>query len=390
MKLTLGFTAVLAGCAAAAAAAPAADVYILSNDEAAVESNLSVSPSEARLILLQRLAPAGRGASTAEIPHSADTETLVTLLNKYGGGGAEQPLFMPSQSQQQPSQLVVMLEGMTDEQIEETGHELNTKPSFTIADAPSPKANDKFVSDDIYAHAGVSSNHECSVNEITNPFEERCWSGRSTVAKYNVQKNPEILSDLTRQISNLAKLARSGEMETTLVLFPASASAKKWSEVTLHRRQSTSEQVISSSYAKAYAPDVSSSPKEEDHSVFYKSSGASTSASIPACFSSEDSCVTATGNCSGHGSCTNKYGSSSKDSCFACHCLSSINEESGSLTHWAGKTCSKEDVSVAFWLFAGFTLVMVFILTTCVGMLYSVGEEKLPGVLGAGVSKSSS
>jgi 1,4-dihydroxy-2-naphthoate octaprenyltransferase len=45
-------------------------------------------------------------------------------------------------------------------------------------------------------------------------------------------------------------------------------------------------------------------------------------------------------------------------------------------------------VSVPFWLFFGFTVIMVGILSMSIGLLYSIGEEKLPGVIGAGVSRS--
>ena len=113
---------------------------------------------------------------------------------------------------------------------------------------------------------------------------------------------------------------------------------------------------------------------------------------IPACFGSEDSCVTGTGNCSGHGSCLNRYakpdGSDGKEVCFTCHCLSTVSE-SGSLTQWAGGACSKKDVSVPFWLFFGFTILLLGILYLAIGMLFGVGEETLPGVIGAGVSRPS-
>lgn len=62
--------------------------------------------------------------------------------------------------------------------------------------------------------------------------------------------------------------------------------------------------------------------------------------------------------------------------------------KAGSITHWAGGACSKQDISVQFWLFAGFTISLLTILYLAIGMLFSVGEEKLPGVIGAGVSRS--
>jgi hypothetical protein len=56
--------------------------------------------------------------------------------------------------------------------------------------------------------------------------------------------------------------------------------------------------------------------------------------------------------------------------------------------HWGGNMCQKEDISVQFWLIAGFTVMIVGVVTFAIGLLYSVGEETLPGVIGAGVSRS--
>jgi hypothetical protein len=139
------------------------------------------------------------------------------------------------------------------------------------------------------------------------------------------------------------------------------------------------------SLEKTVAPAAPTS-SAADNTVFYASRGA-----IPACFNSKESCSSATGNCSEHGVCLNKYanadGNDGKDVCYACHCLST-RSKAGSLTHWAGPSCSKSDISVAFWLFAGFTLALVGILWLAISMLFNVGEEKLPGVIGAGVSRA--
>ena len=181
MKLTLGLSAALAGCAAAAQ--QAAQVYILPSDTDST-STPSISPSLARLILLQRLAPAGKGPSVADIPDGVDVDNVAELMSKYGGETAS--LFGQGQTVS-PSQLVIMLEGLTGEQIKEVGEGLQTKPAFSIADPPAASAHDKLVKNDFY-NVGITNEHECSIKEVTNPFEERCWSGRSTVAKYNIKK----------------------------------------------------------------------------------------------------------------------------------------------------------------------------------------------------------
>lgn len=181
MKLTLGLATALAGCAAAAQ--QAAQIYILPSDTDST-STPSVSPSLARLILLQRLAPAGKGPSVSDIPDGADIDSVVELMNKYGG---KSPSLFGQEQPVSPSQLVVMLEGLSDDQIKEVGEGFQKKPAFSVVDPPTATAHDKLVKNDFY-NVGITNEHKCSITEVTNPFEERCWSGRSTVAKYNVKK----------------------------------------------------------------------------------------------------------------------------------------------------------------------------------------------------------
>lgn len=178
-------------------------------------------------------------------------------------------------------------------------------------------------------------------------------------------------------------------MEATIILLTAVTEGSKsnsWSDKPQELRRRQDELPMSTGQDDDEpAPPSETSPASK-HPVFYVSSG-----SIPACFTSKDACSNETRNCTGHGECRNKYanpdGSDGKTVCFTCHCMKTASNSSG-VTHWAGATCSKKDISVPFWLFAGFTLFMVGILSLAIGMLFSVGEEKLPGVIGAGVAKS--
>jgi hypothetical protein len=115
---------------------------------------------------------------------------------------------------------------------------------------------------------------------------------------------------------------------------------------------------------------------------------------LPFCYSSLDACMSTTNNCSGRGECYKKYsgGADSKGSCFACGCRATnetFKYESGqryTLTNWGGAACQKRDISGPFWLIAIFTVVMFGLISWAIGMLFSIGEETLPGVIGAGVS----
>lgn len=173
-------------------------------------------------------------------------------------------------------------------------------------------------------------------------------------------------------------------MQTTLLLLPAvngQSGSKQGSGQQQELRRRQAERVLNSFHKAAHAEPTSPAP----NNILRAPSKA-----IPACFDSLDSCVSGTGNCSHQGQCLNKYGSAAAggSACFACHCLSTKTGEGGAVTHWAGPTCRKKDISVPFWLFAGFTLFMLGTLSLSISMLYSVGDEKLPGVIGAGVSKS--
>ena len=164
-------------------------------------------------------------------------------------------------------------------------------------------------------------------------------------------------------------------METTLVFLPESSrrsNINAWSTKPREiRARQIAEQVMTetSDVASSSSTPAPTSParKKLGH--------------ILSCYKTHDGCLTATGNCSGRGDCVNRYlrqdGSSVGDACFVCLC--------DKRTYWAGSACQKIDVSVPFWLFAGFTVVIIGALTAAIGMLFSVGEEQLPGVIGAGV-----
>jgi hypothetical protein len=53
---------------------------------------------------------------------------------------------------------------------------------------------------------------------------------------------------------------------------------------------------------------------------------------------------------------------------------------------WGGTACEKKDVSVEFWLFASFGIAMTGLVAGAIGLLYIMGTEELPSVIGAGVA----
>ena len=116
-------------------------------------------------------------------------------------------------------------------------------------------------------------------------------------------------------------------------------------------------------------------------------------AAMPSCYRSEAVCNSNTLNCTGHGACRKKYVEKSGDEvvaeCWSCLCAASVftnDRGQNKSTYWGGPACQKKDVSVPFFLFAGFAIFMAAALSWGVGLLYSIGQEDLPSVLGAGVA----
>lgn len=114
----------------------------------------------------------------------------------------------------------------------------------------------------------------------------------------------------------------------------------------------------------------------------------------PLCYTSEEACASSTNNCSGHGSCYKKF-DTRKAACFTCGCRTTnetfkhADKQYYTAVNWGGSACHKRDVSSPFWLIAIFTVVLVGTVSWGIGLMYSIGEEKLPGVIGAGVSSKS-
>ena len=113
---------------------------------------------------------------------------------------------------------------------------------------------------------------------------------------------------------------------------------------------------------------------------------------LPICYKSEELAVSETNNCSGHG--TVYLRAESKDpntvpDCYACKCGTSkvdIKGKKQKTVHWGGGACQKKDVSGPFWLLAGVTVALIGIIAWGIGLLMSVGNEDLPGVIAAGVA----
>ncbi|KAH0172961.1 hypothetical protein KCU67_g1501, partial [Aureobasidium melanogenum] len=114
---------------------------------------------------------------------------------------------------------------------------------------------------------------------------------------------------------------------------------------------------------------------------------------LPGCFASLSACQSMTRNCTGHGSCVLSY--TDKDAgdlggkCYSCACKDEVRTNSDGTkktTSWGGPACQKKDIIMPFWLISSFSVFMVFLVSWGVGLLYTMGSQELPSVIGAGVS----
>jgi hypothetical protein len=184
----------------------------------------------------------------------------------------------------------------------------------------------------------------------------------------------------------------------TIILMPATGSdASSWgsyampnTESPLRKRQI--EKPLSEAF-EAASQAVEPAPMSTPLTTFAESNQSTPLRGIlPACFRSQEACEKSTRNCTGHGKCRKLYHDPTAKQggdCYSCQC-SATKEDRGDgkvkTTVWGGPACQKQDVSIAFWLIALFTVGLIFVVSFAVGSVLTMGSEELPSVIGAGVS----
>ncbi|RDW87583.1 hypothetical protein BP5796_03277 [Coleophoma crateriformis] len=402
---------------AASAASESASVYIFEGQQwPSTSKPATLTPEEARLVIAQRL-------DVAEY-HGLErtSEETLSYINNYGG--SKKSLFESSLAEP-ASELVIVVEGVSSEIAKPLlSSWQNINPAFYISSPPSVKANQRLVADLNQQRGGKrgSWDMKCDLEDAINPYNENCWAGRtkmmhvdlspdvkvSKVVRNDVDDGPNVyeqnhisIDDFMTAQTKLQNFAKNGEMNVVIILSPeasrsAKASTKSYGSyempmsdsVNLNRRQAE-ELITTEAFASTPAAAVAPvSQVSAPNTTFAPLKGV-----IAFCHDSLDACISATNNCSGHGSCYGRSNSTAGvSSCYTCRCLPTVKKfekggtERTKTTHWGGAACNKEDISGQFWLLAGFTVILVGIVSSAIGMMFSIGEEKLPGVIGAGVS----
>ncbi|CBX95489.1 predicted protein [Plenodomus lingam JN3] len=200
------------------------------------------------------------------------------------------------------------------------------------------------------------------------------------------------------------KKAEKEGFSVTTVMMPYSKQSKRaansWGTYAVpskEARRQNPEAVLSSHSVPSSSPNPQAPEHEDFATVAQAKEQGPVLGILPSCFNSLSACQKSTHNCSSHGECKllHKGRGSGKDTetvdCYGCACAPTVKqtgEKKGEqqVTYWGGPACQKRDISVQFWLFALSGVVLAFLVAAGIGMLYSMGSEELPSVIGAGVS----
>ncbi|KAH5403966.1 hypothetical protein HBI88_172650 [Parastagonospora nodorum] len=379
----------------------------------------AVSPETARLIIAQRL-----GLSRFHSIEHADAEAI-RHINAYGG--RQQKLFGGDDADQSKAHLLMWIE---DESLEDAsvivgdGHGVQ---AFTISSAPAKVENDRLLEDFIRQaaalpepsdpkkqtyKAGMEMEHLFPAMLPASHKDKHLQTINEYLKVFRVDKSdnytPSELAHFRRGM--LENLSKPG-MVVTVVTLPASSkqtkrTANPWGTYAVplangaRRENPEAFMSLGSEPSSSPVPPVSDL---EDFPVIASQASNYTGpvrGILPSCFNSKSACEKRTHGCSGHGECKllHKGKGSGKDrqtlDCYGCACVETVEhdgEDKGmetkrKVTYWGGPACQKKDISVQFWLFVLVGVTLAFLVSSAIGMLYSMGSEELPSVIGAGVS----
>ncbi|KAI0880044.1 uncharacterized protein GGS22DRAFT_176001 [Annulohypoxylon maeteangense] len=355
-----------------------AEVYIIKQQETKFSNVPSIPQDLAQAILLQRLSTSEQPSILGQLPESISQDESILYLNQYAK--TPRPLFEEVDANE-PRQLVIAFSGVTTQKQKDLQAAL---PGVPLA----------FTAPGLSRLSAKGKKTGCAFDQSINPENAKCWKGKTQYLEYNAAKDKNIIKQLSQNIATLQSRAQSSTLETTILLLADPSSSPLRRDILEDELVMAEDIPTADSSFNADGTKKPSDPSKPFHAFSSKPTNlASRPGILPSCFTSHNACITATDSCSGHGQCLDKWSTidSGDKACFSCRCMST-NETNAeghtSLYHWGGSACHKRDISTPFWLFAGTTLALVGTVVFAIGLLFNVGEEKLPGVIGAGVSRS--
>ncbi|EHY59770.1 hypothetical protein HRR83_008309 [Exophiala dermatitidis] len=378
--------AALLPCVALLQHVAAQGAYLFTVDPEAGSQSPSTSMIDSKLasaILARR-----RGL-TADRKLEITEESLLQDINAYGGYQA--PLFPEGQQPTEtPGKLFIRISGvdmqiddfdtvMPDLWIQEPGRDLLT--DFKVI----PKRHKKDSTCEYIVPPSLNAVNGRGVEVIFSyPMENEplCLAASEipnipiimSLHGYLPTNPTEVKEKLPSLVRILKHLSAADNVESTLLLLPSKLGKQT------HQHKVRAPKKVEETPLDLPA-DRSSSPAAASNS----SQNFTLPSVIPECFASKSACENTTNSCSGHGSCYQAH-----TNCFKCRCgttVARVNEDGTKKTiQWGGAACQKKDVSTPFILFAGFGVVLAALIAGAIGMLFNMGREELPSVIGAGVA----
>ena len=175
----------------------------------------------------------------------------------------------------------------------------------------------------------------------------------------------------------LLHLAATENIESTLLVLPNLEELKTVEKSELKRRleRPLDMPLEESMHGVAPLKDSKKPKNSKNQTLPYN---------IPQFFTSKSACNNQTNSCSGHGKCVNARGD-----LYRCSCSATLVRDYGGgsnkTVQWGGNACQKKDISSQFLLFAGFGIFFTAVIAGVIGMMFDMGSQELPSVIGAGV-----
>ncbi|EME43897.1 hypothetical protein DOTSEDRAFT_71638 [Dothistroma septosporum NZE10] len=379
MKINISTIIPALCCTAQLVAASSAHVYIHDPHSQPSTESRTLEPVAARLVLAQR--------AGVEDYHDADLlrQEVVKAINDYG---LRTHLF---EADSTVKRAMFLLEGESDPAA--TSSLLRTYTTFELDPAPAAPASRGLFVDlakqsmpDRYSHHSDEALY-IELQSVQRQSTDGAWF--------------HVVGSMAELESLLETMTKDETWSITILVIPpgeqtaASQGKYQWGTYSMPNTQAPLEKrqrkISEEPLTESFEP-VASSKTEFAAPISINANNTSPLRGIlPACFSTQSACESATRNCTGHGSCSKRYHDSTANNkggidCFSCSCKATKSSDGKKTTYWGGPACQKKDISIQFWLIVLFTVGMIFLVGFAVGTIMDMGSQELPSVIGAGVS----
>ncbi|KAL6243169.1 hypothetical protein RBB50_009720 [Rhinocladiella similis] len=388
--------ALLASCAALAHHVAAEGAYLYTIDNSVVSSSTGMIDSDLASAIIAR-----RRALTDDRVLGITNEALLQDINTYGGYQA--PLFADADGgkKETPGKLFIRITdvdlnindldaAMPDLWIQEPTQDLLTDFKHIPRRHRTEGICEYIVPPSMntpgaYGVEVILSYHLDGDTLCLSPAEIPTLPITMSLHSFLPSKPKEVKSKLPGLIRILKHFCATENIESTVLFLPSKLAPSTKPSTDEHEHQHQARSVQSVEEPLDLPAATSAAPVIDDVTPTNASKNFTLPSVVPSCFSSKSACENTTNFCSGHGDCYKAH-----TNCFKCKCgttLARVNEDGTKKTvQWGGAACEKKDVSVPFLLFASFGVLMAVLIAGAIGMLFKMGSEPLPSVIGAGVA----